>query len=299
MRKVFKWVGIVLGAIVALVLLLVLGLFIKGSMKLSQIYTFPDSNIVIPTDAASIARGDHIVHIVCVNCHGPDMGGMIGWFKFAPAGQVDSANLTTGKGGVGMKFKDQDYIRVLRHGVDEEGKGTFMVAVLATQNMSDTDLADVVAYIKTLPPVDRETGGQQFTPMARVLLGAGVMPWPAELAQHFTTVSAPPAGVNVRYGEYLTNFFGCKDCHGQNLAGGPYPEPGVTFNVPNITQGGEVKSWSEAQFLKTIRSGVTPGGHKFNELMPWKTFGTASDDELKAIFMYIQSLPAVTQTQAG
>ncbi len=297
MKKVLKWIGIVLGAILGLIVLLVLGLFMRGSLRLSQVYNPPPDNITIPTDAASIARGKHIANIVCIDCHGADLGGKIGWFNFPPAGQVDSANLTSGQGGIGKTFTDADYVRVLRHGVDEQGHGTFMVAALTTQNMSDADLGAVVAYVKTVPPVDRVTNGMQFTPLARVLLGAGVMPWPADMVSNNGHISAPAPGVNVEYGKYLVDSIGCRDCHSGNLAGGPYPEPGTTFTVPNITPGSETKSWTDAQFIQTIRTGVTPSGHQFVELMPWKTYNNATDDELKAIWMYIQSQPPLPQNK--
>jgi len=61
----------------------------------------------------------------------------------------------------------------------------------------------------------------------------------------------------------------------------------------NLTPGGEVGFWSEGQFIATMRTGVTPGGHRLIEFMPWKYFGEMTDDELKAVWLYLQSLPAL------
>jgi len=88
----------------------------------------------------------------------------------------------------------------------------------------------------------------------------------------------------------------CLVCHGPQLNGGPFPDPTIKIITPNITPGGEVGFWSEEQFLNTIRTGVTPGGHELDPThMPWKDYSKMSDDELKAIFVYLQSLPKLEQ----
>jgi len=85
-------------------------------------------------------------------------------------------------------------------------------------------------------------------------------------------------------------------CHGPQLNGGPYPDPTVKFISPNLTPGGEPGFWTEEQFVNTIRTGTTPGGHDLNpDLMPWKDYKLMTDDELKAIYMYLQSLPKLEQ----
>jgi mono/diheme cytochrome c family protein len=292
MRKIFKWIGIVLGTLVGLFLVLAAILYFKGSARLNKTYSFPADNIVIPTDASSIEVGKHLTETLCTHCHTVDLSGKT-WFSFPPAGTVDSANLTSGEGGIGQEFKiDEDYVRAIRHGVDPEGKPIFMPSVAAFQDMSDQDLAAVIAYLKTIPPVDHKTNGKQFTPLAKIMIGAGIIPLPVESVKHNTHVSAPAAGVTTEYGQYLVTIGGCRDCHGQNLAGGPYPQPGVSILVPNITPGGEPGLWTEDQFFSTIRTGVTPGGHTLNpEYMPWPEVGKSTDNELKAIWLYLQSIP--------
>ena len=88
----------------------------------------------------------------------------------------------------------------------------------------------------------------------------------------------------------------CRSCHGPKLNGGPFPDPSITKISPNLTPGGELAAWTEADFMNTLRTGKTPGGHELDpELMPWKEFGQFYDDELKAVFMYLQSLPKLPQ----
>jgi hypothetical protein len=70
----------------------------------------------------------------------------------------------------------------------------------------------------------------------------------------------------------------------------------LTSLIPCIPcRRGEMKGWSEEQFITTMRTGITPGGKQLIEFMPWKYFGQMTDDELKAVWMYLQSLPALLQ----
>ena len=58
---------------------------------------------------------------------------------------------------------------------------------------------------------------------------------------------------------------------------------------------GEMKGWSEEQFITTMRTGITPGGKHLIDFMPWKNFGQMTDDELKAVWLYLQSLTPLPQ----
>lgn len=298
MKTTLKWTGIVIGSLVGLIFILAASLFFIGSSRLNKTYNIPADNIVIPTDAASIEKGKHLTETLCTHCHTIDLSGKL-WFSFPPAGKVDSANLTSGEGGIGKEFTtDEDYVRAIRHGVDPDGKPIFMPSVVAFQGMSDEDLGALIAYLKTVPPVDHKTNGQQFTSLAKILIGAGVIKLPAAIVSHTPSVAAPEKAVSAEYGQYLVTISGCYDCHAQNLSGGPYPQPGISLIVPNITTGGEVGSWTEDQFIATIRTGVNPAGHPLDaELMPWPQIRLSSDDELKAIWMYLQTVPALGQSK--
>jgi cytochrome c5 len=293
MKKVLKWIGIVIGSLISLVIVAGVVMVLIGNARLNKTYDFPPSNLSIPTDEASIAYGKHRVDTLCQGCHGEDLGGIEKWFNADPLGTIDSANLTAGEGGIGQEFtSDEDYVRAIRHGIDPEGKPIFMPAVVSTANLSDEDLGAIIAYLKTVPPVDHKTNGHNFKPLAKILLVAGILPTlPVEVISHDIHVTAPERGASVEYGEYLVNTNDCRLCHGSEMAGGPFPDPTVKIITPNITPGGEVGFWKEDEFINTIRTGVTPGGHQLNEHMPWETYKLFTDDELKAIYMFLQSLP--------
>jgi hypothetical protein len=85
-------------------------------------------------------------------------------------------------------------------------------------------------------------------------------------------------------------------CHGTELNGRLISEGGPEkYLALNLTPGGEMKGWSEEDFITALRAGVTPSGHHLIKVMPWKYFGQMTDDELKAVWLYLQSLPALPQ----
>jgi mono/diheme cytochrome c family protein len=128
------------------------------------------------------------------------------------------------------------------------------------------------------------------------MIGAGMFGpaiVPANVIAHDQRPPVVPVGVDAPYGEYLVSVTGCHDCHGPQLAGGKSTKPGA-IAAPNLTPGGEMQAWTDAQFIQTIRTGVAQSGHALNPAeMPWKQFGNYSDDELKAIFLYLQTLPSL------
>jgi mono/diheme cytochrome c family protein len=297
MKQIFKWIGIVLGSLIGLLLVTSTVLYFMGNAHLNKTYDFPPSNITIPTDAASIEYGKHRAETLCEGCHGKDLSGTNNWFSAGPLGTIDSANLTSGEGGIAREYtSDEDYVKAIRHGIDPEGKPIFMVAVVSTAHLSDKDLGAIIGYVKSVPPVDHKTNGQNLTPLAKILLAAGVFPrLPVEVVSHETNVNAPERGVTAEYGAYLANTNDCRLCHGPNLNGGPFPDPTVKLISPNLTPGGELGPWTEEQFVNTIRTGVKPNGSQLSDRMPWKNYRLFYDDELKAIWLFLQSLPKLPQ----
>jgi mono/diheme cytochrome c family protein len=297
MRRVFRIIGLVLGSLFGIVLLAGIVLYLIGNARLNKVYDFPASNIAVPEDAASIEYGKHRAEILCQGCHGEDLSGIENWFSAGPLGKIDSANLTAGEGGVGKDFTTEDYVRAIRHGIGKDGKPIFMTAVPSTAHLSDEDVGAIIAYLKTVPPVDHPLQGERFTPLAKILLAAGLLDkLPVEAVSHEVNVTAPEKSVTADYGEYLVNTNDCRLCHGPELNGGPFPNPAIQKISPNLTPGGELGFWTEEQFIHTIRTGTTPGGHQLDpELMPWPSYSKFHDDELKAIWAYLQSLSKLPQ----
>ena len=116
---------------------------------------------------------------------------------------------------------------------------------------------------------------------------------PAELIDH----NAPrPTGVTpgetVEYGQYLA--VGCSGCHGPGYSGGPIPGtppefPPAANITPDKTTG--IGNWSKADFVKALREGKRPDGTDINPFMPWKNFSQMTDQEVGALWLYLQTVP--------
>lgn len=298
LKKILKWVGIGLGVIIVLAIVAIGIQYARGQSKLSQTYKIPVEQVAIPTDAASIERGKQLATVMCAGCHSDNLAGT-SFFDDPGLGSIPAKNLTRGKGGIGGTYTDADWVRTLRHGVRPDGTSVFVMPSKDFYYLSDTDLGSLIAYLKTVPPIDQEWGPKQFTPMGNILIGVGVFDdsMMAEKINHTAPRPVAPAvGVTKEYGDYLARVQGCRNCHGAQLSGGKVDDPSVKLLGPNLTPGGELVAWSEADFVKAIRTGVTPSGHQIDKTMPWEMFAKHSDDELKAMFRYLQSLPKLATT---
>jgi len=99
-----------------------------------------------------------------------------------------------------------------------------------------------------------------------------------------------PAGGTIEQGQYTAA--GCVGCHGANYAGGEVPgAPSGTPLSPNLTPAGRLSQWTQADFVRALRTGVRPDGTTMTELMPWKAFSKLSDDELQGLYAYLRALP--------
>ena len=157
--------------------------------------------------------------------------------------------------------------------------------------IGDSDLGAIIAYLKSLPPVDNELASTSLGPIGRIVSLMESELTPVRVIDH--EAPRPPdiaPGVTEKYGEYLALL--CTVCHGDDLTGGSVPgESGDAPKAPNITAGGVLRVYDEAGFITTLRTGVARSGRNLdNEFMPWKRFGQMADDELKAIWLYLQSL---------
>jgi hypothetical protein len=53
-----------------------------------------------------------------------------------------------------------------------------------------------------------------------------------------------------------------------------------------------IGAWSEGDFFRALREGVRPDGSHLDEFMPWSVYAHMSDDEVRALWQYLRSVPA-------
>lgn len=292
MGRVTKWLGVALAGLAGLLILLVAIVYGLSNRRMGKTYAVSDPPPAIPTDSASIAKGQHFVQAIakCATCHGDDLAGKV-VFDNGAMGTLYSANLTRGKGGIASVYTDSDYVRAIRHGVAMSGHPLIFMPADAFYPMNDDDLANTIAYLKTLPAVNATIPAKRIGPVARALyltLGFPLIP-----AEHVPRGGPRPPAVAVgptqQYGHYLATIGGCISCHGQDLAGGI--PVGNNVVSANITPAG-IGKWTEADFRKALRSGIRPDGRILSAVMPWPYTRFMTDDEIHAVWLYVQSVPS-------
>jgi mono/diheme cytochrome c family protein len=286
-----KRIGIMAGALLAALMLAVITIFAVTSSRFNTEYDVTAEPLVVPSDSMTISHGRHIVTTRgCAECHGEGLGGHI--FMDNPAmGLIVGSNLTGGTGGVGSTYTDADWVRAIRHGIGTDDKPLMLMPSEEYYFLSDHDLGALVAYLKSLPPMDNTPPETSVGLMTRALFQFGKMPAlvSAEVIHHDAPrPDAPEPGPTAEYGAYLTR--GCIGCHTSSLTGGPPVAPGWP-PAPDITGSGNLEGWDFEYFQILLHTGEHPDGRILNpKFMPWTAFGQLTDTEHLAIWNYLRSL---------
>lgn len=204
--------------------------------------------------------------------------------------QISAPNLTKGKGGLSPDYSSRDWIRVLRHGVDKNGKSLWMMPAHESNTLNKDDLANLIAYCQSVPPRNNQQRKlKSIGPIGRVLMEIDrVAVLPAERINHALPISANPPATAFETGKYLAST--CQSCHMPDMKGGSALAPGFP-PVPDISAKGAAGRWTEAEFIKTIRSGKTPEGKILRkEYMPWQNMQNFTNEELTAIYTFSKSI---------
>ncbi|CAN5843547.1 hypothetical protein BH23GEM6_BH23GEM6_09920 [soil metagenome] len=209
---------------------------------------------------------------------------------------ISASNLTGGSGGIGGRYSEADWDRAIRHGIGANGRALAVMPSREYFGLSDEDVTALIAYLRSITPVDRELPARKIGPLGRTLYVAGLLPaFAAESIDHAAIRSAaPPEGETIEYGRYLAMI--CAGCHGSDMAGGKASGPPGSPVAANITPHGVagIGAWTEADFFTALREGQRPDGTEIRaEFMPWPAFGHMNDSEIRALWMYLRTLPSM------
>lgn len=297
MSRWMRVLGIVVGVVIVAVA--ALAIFVTTASKSATARTFDVALIPFPvvrdsaTDSVFVARGEHLATAVanCIACHGADMGGQT-VIDDPGMGYIAAPNLTTGPGGVIAPYTDAELERAIRNGVRRDGHGLAIMPSDEYQMMTDYDVAALIGYIHTLPPVNRTMLPMTLRAVGRTLVAFKLMPmYAADRIDHDAKqLVENVADTTVEYGQYLANVGGCTGCHGATLSGGPMA--GMSADTPpaaNLTPSG-IGEYTDEQVESMLRTGRRPDGTVLNSLMPWTATAKLSALEMTAILKYLRSV---------
>lgn len=293
MRRALKWLGRLAAVVLVLLVAVVLSAYVLSERRMAKVYRIDPPVPAVPSDAAAIERGSHLAAIRgCKDCHGPDLGGAT--FIDNPLfARLSGPNLTPA--GAGGKLTDVDRVRAIRDGVAPDGRPLLFMPAQEFSHLGDADLGDLLAYLHSVPAVERTPPANRVGPLGRVLFVAGKVPLlPAEIVDHaMRHGEPPPAGATAAYGAYLAT--ACAGCHGKGFSGGHIPgTPPDWPDAANLTPDPSgLANWSEADLKKALREGMAPGGRALKtDYMPVRVTRFLTDEEVGALYAYFRSLPA-------
>ena len=261
-----------------------------------------------------LERGRYLASSVsgCLFCHSqhdwkapglPIIPGREGSGEIIPEeglpGRIVASNLTpdpdTGLG----HWSDDEIARAIREGIGRDGRALFpMMPYVNFRHMSDEDVASIVVYLRSLPPVKHELPKTEVISPVKYLIRSVPQP-----------VTAPVSGDSanpdpIKRGTYLVTIGNCGDCHTPRVKGEAIAD--MVFAGGSIFQGpwGRVASanltpdasgigyYDEALFVQAMHTGQVKA-RPLNPIMPVSVFKGMSDDDLKAIFAYLRTLKPV------
>jgi cytochrome c553 len=294
MAGVLRVLALVLVGLVLVLLAAVAAVYAISERKLNRTIDVPAERIAIPSDITSLQRGQHLASAIatCLDCHGPQLAGRV-VIDDPALGRVVAPNLTRGRGGAGSTFSDADFALAIRDGVDPKGRPLLIMPSDDYNHFGDADLGAIIAYVRSLAAVDNALPPNELRPLGRVLFATGQLSLqPADNIDR--TAPRPPtpaAAVTAEYGQYLANTAGCPNCHGPGLSGGKIPQaPADAAPAANLTPAA-LGSWSDAEFIRVMRTGRRPDGRVLNTFMPWPYYAQMTDDELRALWRFLQAVP--------
>jgi mono/diheme cytochrome c family protein len=223
------------------------------------------------------------------NLPGMELAGQVLLFGGFP-GVAAASNLTPDRETGGGNWSDDEIARAIREGIAHDGHTIFPIMPYENyKNLSDEDVASVVVYLRSVPAVHNSVPPTQVKFPVNYLVRSAPQP-----------VTEPVHGPNpmdrLATGKYLVGL-GC-GCHraiekidfgGGEFLKGPWGEV-TSANITSDPSG--IAYYDEATFIKALRTGYV-GARKLNSIMPFGEFQNLTDDDLKAIFAYLRTLPPV------
>ncbi len=306
-KKAFKWIGIVLGALFALV-----GGYL-GYVAVSGIPHYPVRTIDLHVEAtpARVARGKKLVLNLCADCHknpetrqltGKTMADAPPEFGFLHSKNITN-HLTKGIGG----RTDGELAFLLRTGIRWDGQ--YIPPYMARlPNMGDEDIASIIAFLRSgddlvrASDADAELTRPSF--LVKFLSHVAFFPTPYPSAP----IAIPAVTDKVAYGKYVVEALECYACHSKDFKTMNELEPeksegylgggnmlrqmnGTPIYSSNLTSDDEtgIGNWSVDEFKRTLRDGFRKDGSLVR--YPMTRMAELTDEETDAIYAYLRSVP--------
>jgi mono/diheme cytochrome c family protein len=202
-----------------------------------------------------------------------------------------SPNLTPDRETGAGTWTDDMLARAIREGIGHDGRVLHpQMWYGAFRTLSDEDVASVIVSLRSLDPV-RNTLPVTKLPAGRTLTAPEPLDAP---------VPAPDVSTPIARGSYLVRVADCQGCHtaweapmNPGFFGGGnkiemFGRPAVFSANLTPAPSGIGAFYDAALFREVLRAGRLKG-REISPVMPWLVFGNMTNDDLDAVFAYMQS----------
>lgn len=274
MHPVLKWSGAAAGALLALALLGACTVYLASEAMIGRAYQPRSVAFTAPHGAEAVARGAHLAVVMgCSDCHAARLTGRR--FDDVPDATIWSPNLRQRA----QTFSDADFEHAIRQGIRPDGTSVVLMPSFAYAGMSDRDLGDLVAYIRSL----KMEGDATPEPSFGLYLRVGVLLKKLKTDRDHAKDDKPSLDLGPRYamGRYLAAV-ACAECHQTDFA----PRDDQFVPTPDL---GLVAAYERADFVHFLRTGKAAGGRELPLMSETARlrFAHFSDAEIGAIYDYL------------
>jgi cytochrome c553 len=274
-----KWLGWSLAGIVAVALVVVAGVYALSEHQLRKVYAeVPLKAFAVPHNPEAIAKGKRLATLYgCFNsCHGSTLQGMK-LFDEPGIARINAPNLTR----IVPEYSDAELERLLRHGVKKDGTSTWIMPSPMFSRLSDEDLANIIAFVRTAPVLDGPMREVSMGPLGRLGIVIGKFkPLATTIPADRPHVAKTDRADSRAFGEYMV-MTTCTECHGQDLKGDDFLKaPGL-----EVTAG-----YSQAAFRRLMKTGIALGDRKLGLMteVSETRFPNFTEEELTAVEGYLR-----------
>ena len=280
MRKVLRWLGYILAAILVLALLFAAWMWFASGRVLGARHEAAPERLAMPT-AAQRADGARQLRVLgCANCHGARLQGQM-MFDGGPFAKVWAPNLTL----LAPQVGDQQLAAAIRQGIGHDGRALFIMPSEVFSRQSDQEVAALIAAIRAAPRAGGPVPPIQWGPIGRFALATGGLRPAMAIVADYRAREPLDTGPGEAAGRRLAATT-CAACHGPDLTGGAGDGPGPA--PPDLAIAG---AYDPAQFHILMRTGVPPGGRDLGLMKEVATrdFVNYTDEEVGQLYAYLQA----------
>jgi mono/diheme cytochrome c family protein len=276
MNRVLKWAGYGLAGVVGACALAVGGAFAVSEAMIRWPVEKPQATLVASADPGAVARGKRVATLNgCHDCHGKNLEGLL-FHDEMPIIRAWGPNLSRAL----AEQSDADFDRAVRHGVAADGRRLWMMPSSAFANLTDQEMADLMAYLRTYKPVGETQPRFQVGHIGRLGVLLGQFKSEPDNIKANASLKLEDLGPEHAVGREVAR--ACIECHGPTLKGMKL------LKSPDLAM---VASYDEADFERLLRTGVATGGRKLglmSSVSPAR-FNALSAQEIAALHAYLKA----------